>query len=164
MSSFYEKSWTYNWNGIRGNIKDSIKVVEFRGITSGTGGNGRSTIDEVLRRRWIMNKATESELLQLLEYPNGTVKAIAYEGLIRKRNFKQKTKLILHGIQDTDYPVPYQSGCEGWNMELSEYLIRHVLMIDDQTAPYPPKLIDDFGISEIDKEKILAEFRNRPKK
>jgi len=164
LSSFYEKSWTYNWSGIRGNIKDSIKVIEYRGMTSGIGGNGRLEIDEVLKRRWIMNKATESELLQLLEYPNGTVKAIAYEGLIRKRNFKPKAELILHGIKDTDYQVPYQSGCLGWNMELSEYLIWHVLLIDDQAPPYPPELTDDFGISEIDKEKILTEFRKRPKK
>ncbi len=161
ISSAYEKSWTYNWDGIRGNIKDSIKSIEYRSITSGIGGNGRSTIDEVLKRRWIMNKATESELLKLIEYPNGTVKAIAYEGLIRKRNFKQKTELILQGIHDTNYQVSYQSGCEGWNMEIGEYLVRNVLMIDSQIAPYPPELINDFAISELDKEKILTEFRKR---
>ncbi len=161
ISSSYDESWTYNWNGIRRNIKDSIKVADYSGMTSGAvGPSGRSTMNEVKRRRWIMNKATISELLKLIEYPSGTVKAIAYEGLIRNKNFKQKTDLILQGIQDADYLIDYQSGCLGWNMEIGEYLIRNVLMIDDQIL-YPPGSINDYGISELDKEKILTEFRNR---
>jgi len=62
--------------------------------------------------------------------------------------------------QDTDYLVDYQSGCLGWNMEIGEYLIRNVLMIDDQIL-YPPGSINNYRISELDKEKILTEFRNR---
>ena len=65
--------------------------------------------------------------------------------------------------QDTDYLVDYQSGCLGWNMEIAEYLIQNVLMIDDQTAPYPPELINNYGISESDKEKILTEFHRKTK-
>jgi hypothetical protein len=46
LTSGYEKSWTYNWTEIRKEIKDSIQVSEFRGITSGVGGNGVSTKNE----------------------------------------------------------------------------------------------------------------------
>ena len=122
LSSGYEKSWSFNWNGIRKEIKDSIQVAELRGITSGVGGMGVSTKNEVDRRRWIMKNATESELLKLIEYPNGTVKVIAYEGLLRKKEFADRTELTLRAIKDTNYLVDYQSGCIGWSREIGEYL------------------------------------------
>lgn len=106
-----------------------------------------------------MHHATESELLKLTEYPSGTVRAIAYEGLIRKKGFNQKTELILEAFRDTEYEVDYQSGCLGWRMTLGEYLMRNVLFIDDQIPPPPSEFINDFGISEFDNGKILAEYR-----
>ena len=162
--SNYEPNWSYNWNGIRTEIKDSIQVAELRGITSGVGGMGVSTKNEVDRRRWIMRNATESELLNLTEYPNGTVKAIAYEGLLRKREFANRTELTLRAIKDTTYLVDYQSGCIGWNKEIGEYLVQDVLMIDDQIPPFPPEMQTEFGLTEIDKEKILSEYKKRPKR
>jgi hypothetical protein len=159
----YQLNWSYNWGGIRTEIKDSLKVAELRGITSGVGGMGISTKSEVNRRRWIMRNATESELLKLIEYPNGTVKAIAYEGLLRKKEFTNRTELILRAIQDTTYLVDYQSGCIGWNREIGEYLVQDVLMIDDQIPPFPPEMRTEFGLTEKDKEKILSEYKKRPK-
>ena len=157
LSSGYEKSWTYNWNGIRQEIKDSLQVAELRGITSGVGGMGISSKKEVDRRRWIMKNATESELLKLTEYPNGIVKGIAYEGLLRKKGFSNKTELTLKAIRDTTYQIDYQSGCLGWNMNIGEYIVQNVLLIDDEIPP--PERLPDFGLTEIDKEKILTEFR-----
>lgn len=161
----YEINWTYNWNGIRKEIKDSIKVAEVYGITSGViGVAGFSTKSEVNRRRWIMGNATESELLKLTEYPGGTIKAIAYEGLLRKNNFLDKTNLTLKAIRDTTYLVNYQSGCLVSDIEIGEYLVEIVLKIDDQSPPFPTYMINDFGLSELDREKILTEFRKKPKK
>lgn len=159
ISSSYEKSWTYNWNGIRENIRDSIKVADFEGMTSGVVGvSGRSTMHEVIRRRKIMHDATESELLRLTEYPSGTVKAIAYEGLIRKKDFKQKTEIILKAFQDREYLVSYQMGCEGMNMEIGKYLMTFVLNYNEPFYP-SSREENNFGISELDKEKILTEYR-----
>lgn len=159
----YEPNWSYNWNGIRAEIKDSIQIAELRGITSGVGGMGVSTKSEVDRRRWIMRNATESELLKLTEFPNGTVKAIACEGLLRKKNFKNKVELISNAINDTIYSVYYQSGCLGDELDIGEYLVQKVLMIDDQVPPFRPELITDFGLSKMEKQKILNEFHNRKK-
>ncbi|MFY0715382.1 hypothetical protein J1D01_17140 [Seonamhaeicola sp. NFXS20] len=158
----YEPNWSYNWNGIRAEIKDSIQVAELRGITSGVGGMGISTKNEVERRRWIMKNATESELLKLTEYPNGIVKGIAYEGLLRKKEFSNKTELTLRAIRDTTYQIDYQSGCLGWNINIGEYLVQNVLLIDDEIPP--PERLPNFGLSEIDKEKILAEYKKRLKR
>lgn len=163
LTSGYEQSWTFNWNGIENNIKDSISVYEYQSISSGIGGNGRAIPEEIESRKWIMENATESELIKLTEFPNGNIKAIAYEGLLRKKNFKNKTELILNAINDTIYSVYYQSGCLGNELEISEYLVQNVLMIDDQIPPFRPELITDFGLSKQEKQKILTEFHNRKK-
>jgi hypothetical protein len=110
-----------------------------------------------------MENATESELLKLTVFPNGNIKAIAYEGLLRKKNFKNKTELILNAINDTIYPVYYQSGCLGNKLEIGEYLVQNVLMIDDRIPPFPPELVTDFGLSELEKQKILTEFHKLKK-
>ena len=54
-----------------------------------------SAIKAIERRRWVMNNATKIELLKLFEYPNGTVKVIAYEGLLRKKGFVPRATLML---------------------------------------------------------------------
>ena len=69
----------------------------------------------------------------------------------------------LKAIKDTLYSVYYQSGCNGWEMEIGEYLVQNVLMIDDRIEPFSHKLITDFGFSEFEKQKILTEFQNRKK-
>lgn len=163
LSSGYEKSWTFNWNGIESKIKDSISVYKYQSISNGIGGNGRAIPEEIESRNWIMENATESELLKLTEFPNGNIKAIAYEGLLRKKDFVSKMELILNAINDTIYSVYYQSGCLGNELEIGEYLVQKILMIDDQIPPFQAELITDFGLSELEKQKILTEFHNRKK-
>lgn len=163
LTSGYEKSWTFNWDGIESNIKDSITVYKHQSISSGIGGNGRAMPEEIESRKWIMKNATESELLKLTEFPNGNIKAIAYEGLLRKKSFKNKTELILNAVNDTLYSVYYQSGCLGSELKVGKYLVQNVLMIDNQIPPFRPELITDFGFSELEKQKILTEFHNRKK-
>jgi len=163
LTSGYEKSWTFNWNGIESNIKDSISVYKYQSISSGIGGNGRAMPEEIESRKWIMENATESELLKLTEFPNGNIKAIAYEGLLRKKNFKNKVELISNAINDTIYSVYYQSGCLGDELKVGEYLVQNVLMIDDRIPPFRPEIITDFGLLEFEKQKILTEFHNRKK-
>ena len=163
LTSGYKKSWTFNWNGIESNIKDSISVYKYQSISNGIGGNGKEMPKEVERRKWIMQNATESELLKLTEFPNGNIKAIAYEGLLRKKNFKNKAELISNAINDTIYSVYYQSGCLGNKLEIGEYLVQNVLMIDDRIPSFRPELITDFGLSKMEKQKILNEFHNQKK-
>ena len=100
LTSGYEKSWSHNWNGVSESIKDSVLVVRDIAYTGGTGPNGRSMEKYANKRLWIMDNATENELLNLTKYPNGTVKAICYEGLIRNSAFDKKTDLILESIKD----------------------------------------------------------------
>ncbi|MGJ8594224.1 MAG: hypothetical protein ACSHXF_16865 [Aquaticitalea sp.] len=160
LTSGYEKNWSYNWNDIRKEIKDSIQIADEQGITSGiVGVGGRSTEDEIQRRKWIMKNATEFELLKLTEYPSGTVKAIAYEGLIKKESYNEKAKIISKAISDNEFFVYYQSGCLTDRLYLSEYLMHYVLNFD-KTFPPSPAMMNDYGLTKMEKDKIQTEYNN----
>lgn len=161
LSSFYEKSWSHNWEDVSVSIKDSVLKAEKYGYTGGIGPNGRAMKEFSDTRFWIMNNATENELLNLIKYPDGTVKAIGYEGLIRRNDFNEKADLITKSINDLDYKVYYSFGCQSFGIEISEYLVRYVLMIDNGVPPFRPELIVDYGLSKSEKDKILTEFHNR---
>jgi hypothetical protein len=167
FSSFYQASWLYNWNGIRKFIKDSIKIYEYTPISSSVGSYNIAIKEEVKTRKWIIEKATVKELERLTEYPNGNVKAIAYEGLIRREKYNHKKELILKAIKDTFYPVYYHTGCcENLCFNISEYII-HYIMIIDPKIPKPSnenEFVKDIGLTELDKNEILIEFYNSPKR
>jgi len=76
LTSGYEKSWTFNWSGIQSNIKDSISFYKHQSLSSGIGGNGRAMPEEVESRKWIMENATESELLNLLSFQTEILKQL----------------------------------------------------------------------------------------
>ena len=120
---------------------------------------GRSTEYKVRTRIWVMKNATEHELLKLTKYPNGTVKAIAYEGLLRKKSFDKKAELTLKALKDTTYLLNYQSGCIGWNRKIGDYLIQDILMIDDQIPPPPSEMVTKIGLNELDKKILLTEYK-----
>ncbi|QIE58687.1 hypothetical protein G5B37_03655 [Rasiella rasia] len=157
FSSFYEKSWSYNWNGISEQIRDSIKVAEYGGISSGVVGVSGRKPKQFDRRIWIMKNATEKELLNLTEYPSGTIKAIAYEGLLRRKDYKDKTSLVLKSLKDTEYPIEYQSGCLSSKMYVGEYLINQVLFLDNQGPPLPESFVN-YRKEKYDVDKIMKEY------
>lgn len=159
LTSFYEKSWSYNWNGISNQVRDSVKVAQNDGISSSLVGIALRKPKQYDRRYWIMNNATKTELIKLTDYPNGTIKTIAYEGLLRKPEFKNKVELIFKAIDDTEYSISYRSGCEGMNMNISEYLVDFVLLIDDKG--FLGKT-NKFNLPENDIEEILNEYRKVP--
>jgi hypothetical protein len=163
LTSGYNKSWLHNWNDVSKPIKDSVLVAKNIGYTGGIGPNGRSMEKYAQTRLWIMNNATDSELLNLIKYPNGTVKAIGYEGLIKKTDFKEKTNLILKSIEDKEFNVFYSAGCEGFELEISEYLMRFILTDDNHLPPIEPELKIDYGLSRYDKAKIMTAYLDRNK-
>lgn len=163
FTSNYREQWFYNWDGIRESIKDSILVYEYRSITSGIGGMGRSTEKEVESRKWVMEYASVNELDKLTKFPRGTIKAIAYEGLHQKKEYLNKTELVLKAINDTIHKVSYQSGCIGWEMEIGEYLVNYVLNVNNEFPPLPPGQAYKHNLSNDDIKIILSEFKKRPK-
>lgn len=150
LSSAYEPSWTFNWQEIRPEIRDTVELIERYGsVTSGIVGYSGETPQQWHRRRWLMKNATEGELKKLIDYPSGTVKAIAYEGLIRKEN-SDKYKLINQALNDTTTFFNYQSGCEGFAMMIGEYLVENVIPISDRVPPLPPEKVIEYNLSDAE--------------
>lgn len=160
-SSFYQDSWNFKWIEIRTQVKDSILIYEQYPITSGVGGEGVSTESEVRRRLWIMNYSTAEELLLFKTYPHGNIKAIAYEGLLRKSDAQNKKELIIEAIRDKEYKVYYQAGCLVWDISLGEYLMREILNLDETYPTLQPSSRYNFGLSEADKAEIIELYRKQ---
>ncbi len=150
LSSAYEPSWTFNWQEIRPEIRDTVKLIERYGsVTSGIVGYAGQTPQQWHRRKWLMKNATEDELTKLIDYPSGTVKTIAYEGLIRKEN-SDKYKLINQALNDTTTFFNYQSGCDGFTMMIGEYLVENVIPISDRVPPLPPEKVIEYNLSDTE--------------
>ncbi|MFT4602889.1 MAG: hypothetical protein ACI857_003076 [Arenicella sp.] len=159
FSSFYEKSWMYNWDGISQPIKDSVLVTEHH-INSF--GNGRIEAKRPIkydRNRWIMKNATEEELLKLIEYPNGTIRTIAYEGLMRNPEFDDKYNLFLMAISDKEYSIEFSGGCLNYDMYIGTYLMNYIVPIGGDFPALKNGQSNPFGISKEEEATILDAYR-----
>ncbi|WPP47978.1 hypothetical protein [Catalinimonas niigatensis] len=152
---------------IRTEILDTVKLIENYGdVTNGVVGYSGKTPQQWHRRQWLMQNATDKELLTLTDYPSGAVKATAYEGLFRKDN-SNRYDSILKALNDTTTFFNYQVGCEGNITLLSEYLMTNVLFLDD-SKPTPPKPLrfkeytDKLSKEELDQVKRM--YKNRIEK
>ena len=122
FSSSYDKSWNFDWSGIRPQVKDSILALKKYGnISFGTRGNGRIETKQFNRQEWISKYVFDSELIELLDYPDGTVKGLSFQILLKKQK-KLKYKLLKKALNDSLTFVHFQMGCVGSGIMLNEYL------------------------------------------
>lgn len=164
LSSAYQPSLTFNWKEIRPEIRDTIKLIENYGsVTSDAVGIAGITPQQWFRRRWVINNATEDELKILLEYPNGAVKATAYEGLMIKPN-ADKFKLLNQALNDTTAIFTYQAGCIGQPMMIGEYLIESVIPISDKVPPLPSDKTEKFNFTEQQISYLRKLYKDRVEK
>ncbi|SNR15117.1 hypothetical protein [Tenacibaculum jejuense] len=162
FSNFYTPKWNFKWKGIRNEIKDSIIALDTYGtITGDAVGYAGRTPQQFYRQKWILKNATPSELYNLLDYPSGAVKAIAYEGLMYNPKVK-KYPLFKRSLNDTLTFVFSQYGCEGSGAMLSDYVINFIANIDKGVPPRynPPEI----KLSEEEKDEILKLFYKRKAK
>jgi hypothetical protein len=116
----------FNWNGIRANVKDSIIAFEKHGsITSKYVGYAGKTPPQWYRQNWLNENLTEKELSKLTEYPNGSVKGIAYWNLLKNEKVSKK-ELFEKALNDTLAFVHYQNGCLGTGFMLGEFVVSFV--------------------------------------
>lgn len=165
LSYSYSPKWNFNWKGIRPEIKDSIKSLdEYGEITSNAVGYSGRTPNQWHRQHWILKNANKEEFLKLIEYPSGTVKAIAYEGLLRDEKFDHKFDLITKSLNDTLTFVHYSFSCGGTAFMLSDYVINFIGNINNEL---PPTNIKDYPKLNLSKKQLASinnTFRMRKEK
>lgn len=161
-SNFYTEKWNFDWKGIRNEIKDSIELLDRSGeITfDKTDFSGRKVI-EWYRQKWLLENVNELELVKLTDYPSGTVKAIAYEGLIRKSDV-DIFPLLEKSLNDTLTFVHYQSGCIVTSIMLSDYLFSYLTNLNDELPPIQNPL--EIKLTEKQKSEIVSLFKKRKSK
>lgn len=148
------------WNGVRSEIKEKVEVAQ-HDLTSLDFLLAKDSVSAHRKRsEEIMSKATVSELLKLTKHSSGTIRAIAYEGLIRRSEFEDKEKLILEAISDSVYFVGLDTGCESTDVTLGAYLIDYVLQLNNERPPFPIEK-QDFGLTESQEKRILTVFRTK---
>lgn len=143
ITSFsYNETWFFNWEGIRPEIKDSISDHNYIHIFK-----RRVDLDpKILNKRgWLISYANDYELLSLTKFPNGNVKAVAYEGLLKSKTYKEKYQLMLASFKE-NYSVIYISECRSQSFRLSDFLMNHVLMQKGKKDSVNNYL--DYGITE----------------
>jgi len=152
-------SWTFNWDCIRPELRDSIKMSTTGFISSSSYGNGERRMRELDRREWIIKEALVHELKCLTEFENGNVKAIAYEGLIRRNGLANKTEMALKAVNDTAYKIHVS----GWTREISigEYIVYCVLKLGDQPPLGENHKTAIVHMDSIDELRILNEVEKR---
>ncbi|XLS28323.1 hypothetical protein ACJD0Z_14085 [Flavobacteriaceae bacterium M23B6Z8] len=163
--SNYKVTWAYDWQGIRANLKDSVLMaakqpVYFSNIE-------KQGIRKLIERNfWIQSFATKEELLKLKEYPNGMVRTLAYDGLLKREDFHQKAELLKEALNDTLYFTHTVTGCLGETMLIGEYLMNFRLRINKNLPP-PPKNFSapQLRLSKAEKEELqyLLDQRMRKK-
>ncbi|CAL2093150.1 hypothetical protein [Tenacibaculum sp. 190524A05c] len=153
FSSFYSPKWNYDWRGIRKQVKDSILKFDYYGSISWDSTNQfGDRLQSYFTHRWILDNADPHELYHLLDYPDGTVKAIAYEGLMYNSSIK-KYPLLKKVLNDTLSFVSYRTGCIGSGTMLSNYVISFVTNIDERAPTKINAPIID--LTKKEKEEIL---------
>ncbi|RXP52473.1 hypothetical protein EC396_11225 [Lutibacter sp. HS1-25] len=157
----YTEKWSYDWKGIRPQIKDSIIELDKYGeLTSKSVGVAGITPQQWHRQNWIIENSKESELLKLTDFPSGTVKGIAYEGLLKKDYLKQYD-LFKKVLNDTLTFVHYQSGCFSNGFMLSDYIISYKTIIENPELNQNPININ---LTDSEKKEIIKLMKKRKEK
>jgi len=154
--SFEEYRWL-NWDNLNPDLKELVLGIERRGLSSGIGAEGISTEWELKEQNQLIQLCTVPELIFLKEYPNGSIRSLAYQGLILNTEYPQKLQLLKEAAKDTMYQVAYQAGCLAYEMTIPEYLLNIVFKEEYDLLPDQRKALLKYGLQPRD----LEILRNR---
>ncbi|EDP95801.1 hypothetical protein U8527_11810 [Kordia algicida OT-1] len=159
-SSFYNKEWYFDWSGIRPQIKDSIEVAKYYGIDAKYVGYANRKSNQYDRQRWLMKNATRQELEKLTTYPDETIKAIAYKGLLRDPSITRNDKfsIVLKVFKNHPEYIYYTRGCVAERMELSQYLMENVLLENFIFDPDNRKFHKGFNFTAAQEQHLLNKY------
>ena len=126
FSNSYDKPWTFDWSGIKLEVKDSILKVKRFGRIVTSASEDESYSKQLYTQSWLYKNTKTSELVYLLNFPDSNIKALSYDILLKKKKV-DKYSLIKKSLEDTLSFVKLAGGCLRYDMHLVEYLLKHQL-------------------------------------
>ncbi|MCF8277810.1 MAG: hypothetical protein K9J17_13835 [Flavobacteriales bacterium] len=158
----YYPSWDFNWNGIRPEVIDTVNKLDFYGyISSGSEGLSGTTPVHYETRYRLMSMASDQELYKLLDYPQGAIKATAYEALLHRKKYDHY-ELILKALDDTTFFVDYRSGCVGDMLLLAEYISWNtVYCLTKDCPPYTDEIKEKLPMTEDQLSRLRKLYAER---
>ena len=148
FSSSYDKSWNFNWSGIRPQVKDSVLKIKRYGSLVTVPGEDESLFSQIKTQSWLFKNTETSELLSLLDFPDSNVKALTYSILLKKKKV-DKYLLIKRSLKDTLSFVELSGGCLRFDMHLAEYVLKHELNFGLKKPINSYKIEDDLTFEQI---------------
>lgn len=159
-SGFYEPSWSFKWDGIRPEIRDTIQAIECYGsISSGIVGYTGKRPQQFERRMWLMKNASNEELTRLKDFPNGIIKTIAFEALVTQQTVN-RYNLLVEAFNDSTSFFNYQSGCIGERMMVGEYLVEKVANLSEKGL-LPKHYFNRLKLTSVEQEQILQLYNKQ---
>lgn len=163
-AGFYEPSWSFNWSGIRPEIRDTVNSLTvfpmiYRGLGSGHRSNHRF-IATLQREKWLMTHASIDELSRLLHFPNGKIKTLACRELIA-RDLGNDYEWLRQLMTDTTYYVDIQGQYNSWAHYVGIYLLEDVysLRLGNWAIPPPAPTPEPIRLATYELDSIRLAYR-----
>lgn len=148
----------FDWKGVRPEIRDSIlKLDQYGSLMRDENENDPEVSQQCHRQQWILENASESELHILTGFPSGTVKGLAYEGLLSDTNGAQY-ELLVEVLNDTLSFIRCEAVCNGKMIMLSDYVINQ---ISDIKYPGMGDKPIEITLTEPQRREIIAMYYQR---
>ena len=118
-------SFNLSDDDIRQEVIDTVKEIANSNIlmSAGVGIAGIKT-PQFERFEYLYTNATEGELIELMDYPNGVLKGYAFWALAKMRS-ESLERIIENHIDDTD-TITSQSGCLMFSYPVIDFMIEVV--------------------------------------
>ncbi len=147
----------YDYSKYPSQYLDTIRAIaQHNRLSSGSVGIGGRRPQQFNRVKWLLGKLTIEELLSLIDFPNAVVKAVAFEGLYR-RKYPNLFPILLHFTTLENHYLVYSSGCIGHRLHLSQYCFAWVMNYHSEHAPPPPPGPYYFSPFTVVQQEIIAE-------
>ena len=149
---FYSQSYSnpdnFNWSEIRNEVKDSVLKIKRFGTIITSISEDDNYLRQMKTQGWIRKNTTTSELLKIIEYPDPNIKALSYDALLRKKEI-DKYHFLRKSLTDSLSFVQLAGGCLGYEMHLSEYLLKHQFRFGLERFPNETKIEDELTLEQV---------------
>ncbi|MFB6317967.1 hypothetical protein [Saccharicrinis sp. FJH54] len=150
----YRRDTFYDWTKLRPEIKDTVLAIKKDYEFEFNLNYPKNKISkDLIRRRWLMENATSSELDHLLNYPDGKIIVTAFQGLLLKNdtNILGKLEYVLNDTTEFIWtPIAITP--------VGLYTVKYILGLDSLLYEGPPPPPSQYSIIDYNKKFTASEI------